>query len=353
MDVHLSADQIQGGRDYQEDFFAVVEGDVVHYRGERYQLDSGISSEQVLFVLADGMGGMGHGDLAASLIVEHFIKHCLSQLSQQSNLEETFVSAAEEANRIIASKVAENPELQGMGATLLVLLWGSDSRQIKWLSIGDSLLYRISSNGNFSQLNEIHTWGQQAHRLSEEAQGLSERELEDREHALCSAVDGKNIKFIDINTDGIALDEGDCVIVASDGLETLSPTKIVDRLRESQSQSKQSDGDQPPNFADALLSQIQDAAEPYQDNTTILTLFIAVSEQADTQRTTTQKVVRHSAEQVQSIGVVDDRPTNDVSCYQEKGPPKSAFVIAAGCLLGGAYLGAGLLGYLPKNWVLW
>lgn len=61
MDVHLSADQIQGGRDYQEDFFAVVEGDVVHYRGERYQLDSGISSEQVLFVLADGMGGMGHG----------------------------------------------------------------------------------------------------------------------------------------------------------------------------------------------------------------------------------------------------------------------------------------------------
>src|SRR5262245_62787192 len=83
-----------------------------------------------LFVLADGMGGEAHGEVASALAVETVVKHCLEGqedpsaalvgeakpgLSEKSR---RLVSAVHLANQKVFASAEKNAEQRGMGATL-------------------------------------------------------------------------------------------------------------------------------------------------------------------------------------------------------------------------------------------
>ena len=273
-----SAAQIQGGRDYQEDFFAVVEHDCVHYRGETFQLDSGsLPKQQCLLVLADGMGGMGHGDLAAKITVEYFIKLFLLAVANGDPIESCFRKSAVGANQAIADEVTENPGLEGMGATLIALLWDGQNNQIYWVSIGDSLVYQSSIDTPLQKLNEKHTWGAQAAHLVEARKRYSEQELQNMDGALCSAVDGSTLRFMDLQVKGLALNEGDFIVIASDGLETI-PEDQISLLTQSKQTTYLDVGtiehkmDVVTSALSVLIDTVEQAQVSGQDNTTILVM---------------------------------------------------------------------------------
>src|SRR6516164_8781766 len=90
----------------------------------------GIVPSLKLFVLADGMGGEAHGEIASSLAVETVVKHCLegtenpatplvgearTGLSAQGC---RLASALYLANQRVFKSAEANPEQRGMGATL-------------------------------------------------------------------------------------------------------------------------------------------------------------------------------------------------------------------------------------------
>lgn len=282
-----SAAQIQGARDYQEDFFAVVESDLVYYQDQEYELEEGDALQgQTLVILADGMGGMGHGDLAAAQIIENFIKFYLMKYQDTKDIGASMLFGMRSANKVLVELVAGNPEYQGMGATLIALLWDESTNKIYWLSVGDSMLYLYPQCGEPRRLNEKHTWSEQTEKLADQISRFSEQELADIKDVLCSAVDGSELEMYDLQTEGVELASGDCVLVASDGLETLSLDAIEKRVCSDAGNTYSDNPDsEKTEILDldvkvdglsqavaALIEDVEAAGQPRQDNATVILL---------------------------------------------------------------------------------
>ena len=119
-----------------------------------------------LFVLSDGMGGEAHGEVASALAVETVVQHCVEGLKnaavtlygeQQpgwSDKTKRLSSAAHLANKKIFESAHENPEQEGMGATLTAA-WIDGSR-LSIAHVGDSRAYLLRS-GSLQQLTSDHS----------------------------------------------------------------------------------------------------------------------------------------------------------------------------------------------------
>jgi len=103
-----------------------------------------------LFVLADGMGGEAHGEVASELAVETIVKHCMDAetqlgLSEPSWTEKTrrLTNAVHLANKSIYDSAEAHPEQHGMGATLTAA-W-IDGSKLSIAHVGDSRAYLLRS----------------------------------------------------------------------------------------------------------------------------------------------------------------------------------------------------------------
>ncbi|NWK54081.1 serine/threonine-protein phosphatase [Verrucomicrobiaceae bacterium N1E253] len=241
--------QRPGARPYQEDSqgFAVL--------SERE--DGGI--ETLLVVLADGMGGENAGDYASQTVVDTFVAYCHTHY-HSDRVPEMLTSAMQVANEKVADAIVRKPSLEGMGSTLLAAVVSEDS--LYWLSVGDSPLY-LFRDGKLSQINEDHSMMPVLLKLVEEGD-LEEAELAthpDR-NVLRSAIIGDEIELIDCPDQAIAMQAGDVLLVASDGLQTLEKEEIELRL----TRHKQLPAD---GLARILLRAVERAANPKQDNVSI------------------------------------------------------------------------------------
>lgn len=272
-----SAGQIQGRRQYQEDRYAVVEENVATIGGERRPLPSPLLPVgDTLFLLADGMGGMGHGDLAADTVVEHFIADYRHSYSPTFPPTARLVKGLEAANQGLTNLITREPEKTGMGTTLVALLWHQDRGCIEWLSVGDSLLY-LFRNGQLLPLNEKHNGRYLAERYAAAGDSARAEELRMLGNVLFSAVDGRPIRELDRPDVPMPLQDRDLLILASDGLETLPHADLAATLanvHEALAKAASADDARQAIIAcrDQLFQRIQEAEVPFQDNCTIVTI---------------------------------------------------------------------------------
>jgi PPM family protein phosphatase len=119
-----------------------------------------------LFVLADGMGGEAHGEIASALAVETVVQHCAEgrdnpaatlfgkQEANWSDKTKRLSSAVHLANKKIFESAQEHPEQKGMGATLTAA-W-IDGAKLSIAHVGDSRAYLLRS-GSLQQLTSDHS----------------------------------------------------------------------------------------------------------------------------------------------------------------------------------------------------
>ncbi len=245
----------QGRREYQEDAcgFSDPGGlDEIDVSGKR----------GLLLVLADGMGGQAAGDVASKLAVNAFRKRFVTGTPSTEHFEASLSSA----NEALADEINADPDKEGMGCTLIGTIIKDNS--LKWISVGDSLLYVIR-DGQAIRVNRDHSMAPQIDEMVRngeltEAEGI---EHPDR-NALISAVMGKKIPLIDNSKQSLPLRRGDIVLVATDGVETLLPTEIasiVSRLSSSNAEQ----------ITQKLLHAVLEKDDPYQDNITIMIVKVA------------------------------------------------------------------------------
>lgn len=121
-------------------------------------------TETGLMVLADGMGGCNGGEVASAMAVTVVINEfrqlpltLLSEDTTSSGLSVTAMrlcTAIAKANREIFEYALQQPQLYGMGTTLVAaLFYGA---KVTIASIGDSRVYRYRQ-GYFEQLTVDHT----------------------------------------------------------------------------------------------------------------------------------------------------------------------------------------------------
>jgi protein phosphatase len=245
----------RGARDYQEDSaaFRPEGGEAVSLSSEGPVYDaSGFA------VLADGMGGHTGGALASRTVCEEFL---LAVAEHPGSLADRLIAALKAANGALADKISKNPLLAGMGSTLVGTAFGPNG--IEWVSVGDSPLF-LFRRGEVALLNEDHSLAPELDRMVAEGK-LTEGEArrDPRRHMLRSAVTGDEIDLLDVSQRPLALEAGDYVVLASDGIATLDQGEIASDI-----QGNADDG--AAAVAKALIRAVEAVREPYQDNATVL-----------------------------------------------------------------------------------
>ena len=114
-----------------------------------------------LFIVADGMGGHQAGDFASSYSVKKFLESV--SLSLQKNPHKIFADAIRYANRELIEKSKSNPELKGMGTTLVALTIVDDKAYVA--NVGDSRLYLMEDS--LMQITVDHSLVQEMIKIGE------------------------------------------------------------------------------------------------------------------------------------------------------------------------------------------
>ncbi|MDA5095870.1 SpoIIE family protein phosphatase, partial [Aliiroseovarius sp. KMU-50] len=211
-----------------------------------------------------GMGGHDAGDVASSLVRDAWrtlFDALLEQEGQrESKLVDGLVHATMNANRAISDYVDNLDRAAMMGSTLLgVLLL---DRRLFWVSIGDSPLY-LHRNGRLIRVNEDHSMAPiiDAQAADGTISVEQARQHPDR-NQLTSVVAGGPIPRIDCPSLPLELAQGDIILVASDGLQSLEDIEIQSLLNTHQAAPAQ-------DISMILLQALQAVGNRDQDNISI------------------------------------------------------------------------------------
>ena len=248
LEFELAGSQIDGARDYQEDAFLIT------------NLTDANGKPSALVVIADGMGGHAAGNVASNMAVQAFNKHVSANYPSE-NPSEILEQAVIKANNSIKETVAETPALSGMGCTMVAAIL--EDGKMWWASVGDSHCYLVRDR-ELTKKNADHSYGGFLDRM--EADGTPvEAEPGLSRNMLMSAITGEDINEIDVPANPFELQAGDRIILCSDGLDTLSAGKIIQYSEWSESTKE---------CADALMTAVEEANMPRQDNTTAVVVNV-------------------------------------------------------------------------------
>ncbi len=186
-----------------------------------------ISEELSLFLLADGMGGHLAGEIASEEACRFIMEAVYSNKEElKKNPKEVFLNAIEDANAHLIKMAIDNPKLEGMGTTL-VLLYILDKEYII-CHIGDSRAYKYDGK-KLTKLTKDHS--------------LVQKMIDDK---VISELEAKTHKYRNVITrslgspmeDKIEFIEGkfkddEIILLSTDGLhDYVDITKVEDLLKE-------------------------------------------------------------------------------------------------------------------------
>ena len=221
--------QHQGARPYQEDSWALRT----------------LGDGSLLAVVADGMGGHAGGAIASKLAVEAFV-HALEQGGGLAD-------GLQAANEAVGKGAAGQPDLAGMGATLVAAQVRGD--EVRWISVGDSPFFLVSA-GKLERLNADHSMAPQIDAMLKRGL-LTEDEAihHPARHTLREAVMGEPLTLIDRGTRRVGPDAK--LLLCSDGVQTLSAAEIAAAAVKP---------------VGGLIDTVLAAAKEHQDNVTVVKL---------------------------------------------------------------------------------
>ena len=176
-----------------------------------------------LAVIADGMGGYDGGQEASRLAVET-VREVYDQ-AFRDDCQNTLIEAFVTAHARIRSYAEQHPEFHGMGTTCTAV--AVVGRQLYSAHVGDSRLYRIRGT-EISRLTRDHTY---VGRLVETGIVRPEdAETHPQRHILTSALGSGREVAADISQQPVTLQEGDSLVLCTDGLWGLVSDQDLARL---------------------------------------------------------------------------------------------------------------------------
>lgn len=164
-----------------------------------------------LFVVADGMGGHNAGDYASKCTVETIIEEV--GRSKEKEPIKVLNNAIQKANEIVRQKSQEDPNLQGMGTTVVAATIIEDTLIVA--NVGDSRLYVIGDD--IVQITRDHSLVEEMVRLGgidrKSARTHPDKNIITRAIGATSSV---NVDFFEVATN-----PGDIILMCSDGLTNM------------------------------------------------------------------------------------------------------------------------------------
>jgi len=113
-----------------------------------------VDEDTGLFIVADGMGGHQAGEVASEMAVKAISLSIKENLSNNNKILSMIKDSISRANNEIFNKSIKNPQLNGMGTTVVIGLL--NKRKFYIANVGDSRAYVIRDNP-IKQLTEDHS----------------------------------------------------------------------------------------------------------------------------------------------------------------------------------------------------
>lgn len=204
----------------------------------------------VLWAVADGMGGYGHGDMAADIVIDR-----IAGLADDALAAPGLRVQIEDANRAILTRAA-GEGMNRMGATVVAAMIQNAVATIAW--VGDCRAY-LWRRGMLRQLTRDHSVVQEM-----VDQGLlrdEERESHPERHVVTRAV-GVDIQ-VRVDTVSVPVAAGDRLLLCSDGLTGCVSDPEIARIM--------TVADDPETLCRALVMRALELGAP--DNVSVIGVF--------------------------------------------------------------------------------
>lgn len=186
-----------------------------------YASDHMVGRLNGLWIVADGMGGHAAGDLASRLCVETMIDTIeRSQKEQEIGILSEAITAA---NRAVSAKAHTDPELEGMGTTLVAATITGNCLYVA--NIGDSRLY-IADDDRIEQITYDHSL------VEEMVRAGKLRRDQAANHPKKNIITRAVGEDTDVQPDffDVALNTGDIILLCSDGLSNMVSDEQMFRI---------------------------------------------------------------------------------------------------------------------------
>lgn len=241
--VKIGNDQILGKREKQDDSFATEE-----------------TEYGLLAVIADGIGGLTNGKLASQLAVEAVVEEFRRQENEIGNNPEYFFqTAAKRANQVITNTFGD---VHGGTTLVIAVLLHS---VLYYASAGDSslLLVRKGKLIPLTKKQNLAAWLEKQYQEGEITR--EEALFVPASRRLTDYVGHDGFFGIEVSARPIPLQEGDRLLLYTDGVESLSQMELEEVL---------SGNGHPDDIVHSLMEQIRQKQMPHQDNATAILLEI-------------------------------------------------------------------------------
>lgn len=169
------------------------------------------------YIVADGMGGAQAGEHASKLAVETVASYL--EKAPEPDAEALF-QAFREANSRVMKEAATNPELEGMGTTLVAALESGPDLLIA--SVGDSRVY-VFDGQELTGITEDQTWVNEVGRKL----GIDEASLKTHpmRHVLTMAI-GVSPE-LRVHSYTLQPHPGELILISSDGLHGVVDQSVI------------------------------------------------------------------------------------------------------------------------------
>jgi protein phosphatase len=207
-------------------------------------------------VVADGMGGLAHGDAASRIAVKTFLEAYASK-TRTEPVAAALDRALRAANGAVFSLAVGLGAPGDVGTTLVAVALQSDG--LHWTSVGDSAIY-LFRGGELTLVTTSHIYGRTLDaRVTRGEMSAEEARSDPQREALTSYVGASELGEVDRNIRPFPIQAGDSILLASDGLfKTILDGEIAATLA--------GEGDRAPQI---LVRKTLACKRDHQDNVTV------------------------------------------------------------------------------------
>lgn len=177
--------------------------------------DSYICNDRYI-VIADGMGGEVGGDVASKIAIasiSNVLDKSISDVGTEKEIQDLSFSAILSADNEIQKYIATHPDADGMGTTVVLLIYINQNLYISWC--GDSRCYYYSPKRKLELLTTDHSYVQQ---LVDERKITLEESYTHPDNNIITKYVGGGEDTCDPEFVSAKLEDNGLVIVCSDGL---------------------------------------------------------------------------------------------------------------------------------------
>lgn len=230
------------------------------YAASKLQRGVPVSPCGLLAVVADGMGGLSHGDVLSRLAVKSFMASFSAEQSC-ANPSHLLMEYLYTANQNINNHL-EKERIARAGTTLVAAI--IEGGELHYLSVGDSRIY-LYRGGGLIQLNREHTYGNRLDRLALQNPGqFGKARSSLHRDAITDYLGMGALRQADLPVRPVRLKPKDKVLLASDGIfSALDEDDVALLMRFSADKA-----------ATVLEQQIEKKKNPDQDNYTAVIIGV-------------------------------------------------------------------------------